>query len=178
MNYRTADALCCRRSRALTDTNREDRDQEKAAGVADSQSGRARPAHRHHGAGTGTAQHPCRHQQEKFWTHSDGTKFHYFGWGTGTPVIVIHGWGGTALNWMMNGLGASLAKTNRVLAGSGPDMTSAVWRGAGRRGLITGFGSPPRGYRDYGLNEGPDGDRPRGRLAGANPDAKPRRGCM
>jgi pimeloyl-ACP methyl ester carboxylesterase len=54
--------------------------------------------------------------QEKFWTHTDGTKFHYFEWGTGTPVILIHGSGGTALNWMMNGLGASLARTNRVLA--------------------------------------------------------------
>src|SRR5262245_48456663 len=54
--------------------------------------------------------------QEKFWTHADGTKFHYLEWGTGTPVILIHGSGGTALNWMMNGLGASLAKTNRVLA--------------------------------------------------------------
>jgi pimeloyl-ACP methyl ester carboxylesterase len=54
--------------------------------------------------------------QEKFWTHEDGTKFHYLEWGTGTPVILIHGSGGTALNWMMNGLGASLAKTNRVLA--------------------------------------------------------------
>ncbi len=54
--------------------------------------------------------------EEKFWTHSDGTKFHYFEMGTGTPVILIHGSGGTALNWMMNGLGASVAKTNRVLA--------------------------------------------------------------
>jgi pimeloyl-ACP methyl ester carboxylesterase len=54
--------------------------------------------------------------QEKFWTHQDGTKFHYFEWGKGVPVILIHGSGGTALNWMMNGLGASLANTNRVLA--------------------------------------------------------------
>jgi pimeloyl-ACP methyl ester carboxylesterase len=54
--------------------------------------------------------------EEKFWTHQDGTKFHYFEMGTGTPVILIHGSGGTALNWMMNGLGASVAKTNRVLA--------------------------------------------------------------
>jgi len=54
--------------------------------------------------------------QEKFWTHPDGTKFHYFEWGKGVPVILIHGSGGTALNWMANGLGASLAKTNRVLA--------------------------------------------------------------
>ena len=54
--------------------------------------------------------------EERFWTHQDGTKFHYFEMGTGTPVILIHGSGGTALNWMMNGLGASVAKTNRVLA--------------------------------------------------------------
>lgn len=54
--------------------------------------------------------------QEKFWTHADGTKFHYLEWGTGTPVILIHGSGGTAANWMANGLAASLAKTNRVLA--------------------------------------------------------------
>jgi hypothetical protein len=54
--------------------------------------------------------------QGKFWTHPDGTKFHYLEMGTGTPVILIHGSGGTAVNWMMNGLGASLAKTNRVIA--------------------------------------------------------------
>jgi pimeloyl-ACP methyl ester carboxylesterase len=53
---------------------------------------------------------------EKFWTGPDGTKFHYFEMGTGTPVILIHGSGGTAANWMANGLGPSLAKTNRVFA--------------------------------------------------------------
>lgn len=53
---------------------------------------------------------------EKFWTHKDGTRFHYFEMGTGTPVILIHGSGGTAANWMANGLGPSLARTNRVLA--------------------------------------------------------------
>ena len=54
--------------------------------------------------------------QEKFWNHPDGTKFHYLEMGTGTPVILIHGSGGTAANWMANGLGPSLARTNRVLA--------------------------------------------------------------
>lgn len=54
--------------------------------------------------------------QEKFWTHPDGTKFHYFEMGRGTPVILIHGSGGTAANWMANGLGAGLAKTNKVYA--------------------------------------------------------------
>jgi pimeloyl-ACP methyl ester carboxylesterase len=54
--------------------------------------------------------------KEKFWTHADGTRFHYLEMGRGTPVILIHGSGGTAANWMANGLGPSLAKTNRVLA--------------------------------------------------------------
>ena len=54
--------------------------------------------------------------KEKFWVHPDGTKFHYLEMGKGTPVILIHGSGGTAANWMANGLGANLAKTNRVLA--------------------------------------------------------------
>jgi pimeloyl-ACP methyl ester carboxylesterase len=54
--------------------------------------------------------------KDKFWVHPDGTKFHYLEMGKGTPVILIHGSGGTAMNWMANGLGASLAKTNRVLA--------------------------------------------------------------
>ncbi len=54
--------------------------------------------------------------QEKYWTGPDGTKFHYFEMGSGTPVILIHGSGGTAMNWMANGLGANLAKTNKVYA--------------------------------------------------------------
>jgi pimeloyl-ACP methyl ester carboxylesterase len=54
--------------------------------------------------------------EEKFWTGPDGTKFHYLEMGKGTPVILIHGSGGTAANWMANGLGPSLAKTNRVIA--------------------------------------------------------------
>jgi pimeloyl-ACP methyl ester carboxylesterase len=53
---------------------------------------------------------------DKTWTHADGTKFHYLEMGKGTPVILIHGSGGTAFNWMANGLGPSLAKTNRVIA--------------------------------------------------------------
>ena len=54
--------------------------------------------------------------QDKVYTGKDGTKFHYMEMGTGVPVILIHGSGGTAANWMANGLGASIAKTNRVLA--------------------------------------------------------------
>jgi pimeloyl-ACP methyl ester carboxylesterase len=56
--------------------------------------------------------------QDRFWTGPDGTKFHYCeaGPANGTPVILIHGSGGTATNWMANGLGMALAKTNRVIA--------------------------------------------------------------
>jgi pimeloyl-ACP methyl ester carboxylesterase len=54
--------------------------------------------------------------KDKTWTHPDGTKFHYMEMGSGTPVILIHGSGGTAANWMMNGLGAAVAKTNKVYA--------------------------------------------------------------
>ena len=54
--------------------------------------------------------------KDKTWTHPDGTKFHYMEMGSGTPVILIHGSGGTAANWMANGLGAAVAKTNKVYA--------------------------------------------------------------
>ena len=54
--------------------------------------------------------------KDKTWTHADGTKFHYMEMGSGTPVILIHGSGGTAANWMANGLGAAVAKTNKVYA--------------------------------------------------------------
>src|SRR5262250_2670861 len=51
--------------------------------------------------------------KDKFWVGPDGTKFHYCeaGPANGTPVILIHGSGGTATNWMANGLGMALAKT-------------------------------------------------------------------
>jgi pimeloyl-ACP methyl ester carboxylesterase len=56
--------------------------------------------------------------KDKFWTSKDKTKFHYCeaGPANGTVVILIHGSGGTATNWMANGLGMALAKTNRVIA--------------------------------------------------------------
>ena len=56
--------------------------------------------------------------KDKFWTGPDGTRFHYCeaGPANGTVVILIHGSGGTATNWMANGLGMALAKTNRVIA--------------------------------------------------------------
>src|SRR5215472_10072490 len=47
---------------------------------------------------------------------SDGTKLHYVEMGAGTPVILIHGAGGSAVgNWFANGIAPRLARTNRVI---------------------------------------------------------------
>jgi len=71
---------------------------------------------------------------EGYYTVSDGTKLHYVEMGAGTPVILIHGAGGSAVgNWFVNGIAPALAPTNRVI---GIDM------------------------RGHGLSdEGPDGGR-------------------
>ena len=50
-------------------------------------------------------------------TVSDGTRLHYVEMGAGTPVILIHGAGGSAVgNWFRNGIAPALAATNRVIA--------------------------------------------------------------
>lgn len=50
-------------------------------------------------------------------TASDGVKIHYLETGAGTPVVLIHGYTGTAEgNWFTNGVAAALAKTHRVIA--------------------------------------------------------------
>ena len=47
---------------------------------------------------------------------SDGTKLHYVEMGRGTPVILIHGAGGSAVgNWFTNGIAPKLAETNRAI---------------------------------------------------------------
>ena len=52
-----------------------------------------------------------------YFTNSAGMKLHYMEMGKGTPVILIHGAGGSAQgNWFLNGIGQRLAKTNRVIA--------------------------------------------------------------
>jgi pimeloyl-ACP methyl ester carboxylesterase len=49
-------------------------------------------------------------------TTSDGTRLHYVEMGQGTPVILIHGAGGSAVgNWFANGIAPRLAATNRVI---------------------------------------------------------------
>ena len=48
---------------------------------------------------------------------SDGLKIHYVVMGRGTPVILIHGAGGSAEgNWFANGICQALAKNHRVVA--------------------------------------------------------------
>ncbi len=50
-------------------------------------------------------------------TASDGVKIHYLEAGQGTPVVLIHGYTGTARgNWFSNGVADALAKTHRVVA--------------------------------------------------------------
>ncbi len=55
--------------------------------------------------------------EHKYFTTSDGVKIHYMIMGKGTPVILIHGYTGSAEgNWFRNGIAQALAKTNMVIA--------------------------------------------------------------
>lgn len=50
-------------------------------------------------------------------TASDGVKIHYLETGQGSPVVLIHGYTGTAEgNWFINGVADALAKNHRVVA--------------------------------------------------------------
>jgi pimeloyl-ACP methyl ester carboxylesterase len=63
---------------------------------------------------------------------SDGTKLHWVEMGSGTPVILIHGAGGSAVgNWFVNGIAPALAPTNRVI---GLDMRGHGLSEAGPEG--------------------------------------------
>jgi pimeloyl-ACP methyl ester carboxylesterase len=54
---------------------------------------------------------------EADFTVSDGVKIHYYVMGKGTPVILIHGYTGTAWgNWFSNGIAQALAKNHMVVA--------------------------------------------------------------
>jgi pimeloyl-ACP methyl ester carboxylesterase len=53
---------------------------------------------------------------ESYYAAADGTKLHFVEMGEGTPVILIHGAGGSAVgNWFVNGIAPALAPTNRVV---------------------------------------------------------------
>jgi pimeloyl-ACP methyl ester carboxylesterase len=52
-----------------------------------------------------------------YFTASDGVKIHYLVLGQGTPVVLIHGYTGTAEgNWFMNGIADALAPKHQVVA--------------------------------------------------------------
>src|SRR5262245_41183105 len=55
--------------------------------------------------------------EHKYFTTKDGVKIHFMVTGKGTPVILIHGYTGSAEgNWFRNGIAEALAKTNMVIA--------------------------------------------------------------
>ena len=65
------------------------------------------------GAGAASAQAPT----QAYMTASDGVRIHYAELGTGTPVILIHGYTANAEGkWLKPGIAAALAETNRVVA--------------------------------------------------------------
>jgi pimeloyl-ACP methyl ester carboxylesterase len=55
--------------------------------------------------------------QSAFFTTSDGVKIHYLVKGKGTPVVLVHGYTGSAEgNWFRNGIADALARTHMVVA--------------------------------------------------------------
>lgn len=66
---------------------------------------------------TGAASAADSKPTEADFTVSDGVKIHYYVMGKGTPVILIHGYTGTAYgNWFTNGIAQTLAKNHMVVA--------------------------------------------------------------
>src|SRR5262245_12795124 len=65
-------------------------------------------------AGAARAQDSPAHDS---FTTSDGVKIHYLVQGKGTPVILIHGYTGSAEgNWFRNGIAQALAQNHMVVA--------------------------------------------------------------
>jgi pimeloyl-ACP methyl ester carboxylesterase len=55
--------------------------------------------------------------KHEFFTTKDGVKIHYVTLGKGTPVVLIHGYTGSAEgNWFRNGIAEALARSHRVIA--------------------------------------------------------------
>src|SRR5262245_19501045 len=55
--------------------------------------------------------------KDSYFTTSDGVKIHYIVQGKGTPVVLIHGYTGSAQgNWFSNGVAEALARNHMVVA--------------------------------------------------------------
>src|SRR5262245_20881060 len=55
--------------------------------------------------------------EHNYFTTKDGVKIHFMTMGKGTPVILIHGYTGSAEgNWFRNGIAQALAKNHMVIA--------------------------------------------------------------
>ncbi len=55
--------------------------------------------------------------QDGSFTASDGVNIHYLEAGQGSPVVLVHGYTGTAEgNWFLNGVAEALAENHRVVA--------------------------------------------------------------
>jgi pimeloyl-ACP methyl ester carboxylesterase len=82
---------------------------------------------------------------------SDGTRLHYAEMGEGTPVVLIHGAGGSAVgNWFANGIAPALAPTNRVI---GIDMRG---HGLSEAGPRSGMGSMAKDVIEFLDQQGID----------------------
>lgn len=53
--------------------------------------------------------------QDKFFD-SKGVRIHYIEQGTGVPIVLVHGRGGTIQSWITSGVLPNLAKDYRVIA--------------------------------------------------------------
>jgi pimeloyl-ACP methyl ester carboxylesterase len=86
---------------------------------------------------------------DRYFATADGTKLHYVEMGQGTPVILIHGAGGSAVgNWFGNGIAAALADTNRVI---GIDMRG---HGLSERGPEGGRAKMPADVLEFMRQQG------------------------
>ena len=59
---------------------------------------------------------PASAPSEGYLVSSDGNKIHYWVMGSGTPVVLIHGFSGSSDLWLMNGVANALKTDHRVVA--------------------------------------------------------------
>jgi pimeloyl-ACP methyl ester carboxylesterase len=68
-------------------------------------------------AGVGSGQDKADRPTSNYFKTSDGVKIHYLVQGKGTPVVLIHGYTGSAEgNWFRNGIAQALARNHLVVA--------------------------------------------------------------